>query len=288
MLLRALVFICCNSLCFSSFAFSQQGHQLICQLAYENLPLASKTKVDFLIKQIPKAHKKRINNYLNRSTHQLVTFADSCTWPDSIRSLKSFKRFASWHYVNVARTTETINKPPCKNNCVSSAIKFHADQITHNTQNKWQSLLFLSHWIADLHQPLHVSFQSDRGGNKTKIFFSPSLKRLSCKNMHNLWDRCLLYFVDRTQLKHQSKHFSFSASDKLTKNNIALWANESLQITRNKDTKYCKVNDLNKECRPAYSRAIKIDQQYINKQSEVIQNQIINAARRLNLFLSKI
>jgi len=32
-------------------------------------------------------------------------------------------------------------------------------------QAKLASLKYLGHWVGDIHQPLHVSFADDRGGN---------------------------------------------------------------------------------------------------------------------------
>jgi hypothetical protein len=35
--------------------------------------------------------------------------------------------------------------------------------------DKLASLKFLGHWVGDVHQPLHVSFADDRGGNEIEI-----------------------------------------------------------------------------------------------------------------------
>ena len=34
---------------------------------------------------------------------------------------------------------------------------------------KLASLKFLGHWVGDIHQPLHVSFEDDRGGNSVLV-----------------------------------------------------------------------------------------------------------------------
>ncbi len=36
---------------------------------------------------------------------------------------------------------------------------------------KAEALRFLAHFVADVHQPLHVSHAHDKGGNDVKVFF---------------------------------------------------------------------------------------------------------------------
>ena len=46
-----------------------------------------------------------------------------------------------------------------------------------------EALKFITHFIGDLHQPLHVSDDHDRGGNEVHVrFFGKSM------NLHSVWD----------------------------------------------------------------------------------------------------
>ena len=49
------------------------------------------------------------------------------------------------------------------------------------------ALKFLGHWVGDIHQPLHVSFKDDRGGNNITV----SGQCLG-KKLHLAWDNCLV------------------------------------------------------------------------------------------------
>lgn len=49
-----------------------------------------------------------------------------------------------------------------------------------------EALEFLGHWVGDIHPPLHVSFEDDRGGNRV------AAQGTSCENLHAVWDRCLV------------------------------------------------------------------------------------------------
>ena len=48
------------------------------------------------------------------------------------------------------------------------------------------ALKYLGHFMGDIHQPLHVSFQDDRGGN------SVDTTGICGSNLHSAWDTCLL------------------------------------------------------------------------------------------------
>ena len=48
------------------------------------------------------------------------------------------------------------------------------------------ALKFLGHWVGDIHPPLHVSFEDDRGGNNIRVSGRCSGK------LHSTWDTCLV------------------------------------------------------------------------------------------------
>ena len=52
---------------------------------------------------------------------------------------------------------------------------------------KLASLKFLGHWVGDIHQPLHVSFEDDRGGNGVLV-----TGECGASNLHAAWDTCLV------------------------------------------------------------------------------------------------
>ena len=57
---------------------------------------------------------------------------------------------------------------------------------TATDEQKAASLKFLGHWVGDVHQPLHVSFADDRGGNEINTVGD-------CRgNLHSAWDTCLV------------------------------------------------------------------------------------------------
>ncbi|KAF9591392.1 hypothetical protein IFM89_004077 [Coptis chinensis] len=61
-----------------------------------------------------------------------------------------------------------------KGRCVAGAINNYTNQLltyssSSSEYNLTEALLFLSHYIGDIHQPLHVGFTTDRGGNTIDV-----------------------------------------------------------------------------------------------------------------------
>lgn len=195
----------------SSLAFNFQNHRVICQMAYEQLSPNVQIKVDRLIAQSP-----------------FNSFANACPWPDQIRKQPQYKHTKAWHYVNVPRTSKRVSPRDCPSTgCVLSAVSLMQQRIQKNRHSDWQSLLFLSHFVGDLHQPLHVSFADDWGGNGTKITF-----RKKSTNMHAIWDGAIL---KRENWSAQSERLLQSISTQQQRQwrqgGISSWATESLAIT---------------------------------------------------------
>lgn len=278
-------------LCFSSniYALGSKGHWLVCQLAFENLSSIQQGALTKLTNHFPVKQKQRLNAYLNRTANTKITFADACSWADAIRNNDKFLSFKSWHYLNVARDQTRVEVGDCQGNCIIAAIIFHQQQFIEETYpaNKIQALLFLAHWIGDIHQPLHVSFKSDLGGNKIKVIDKINSKKHRCKNLHQVWDRCLLNKASRkTQLSSLSISLYNNEIDFLNQKNILIWANQSLEITRSKSIGYCKEKNRNVVCLPL-SQAIMFDLSYYNQNKPILIKQIKLAALRLNLFLTE-
>src|SRR5262245_39755523 len=82
-----------------------------------------------------------------------------------------------------------IGADPCPtaDKCVVTAILKDMRDLAFATDDKEQLLLLksLGHWVGDIHQPLHVSFEDDRGGNKVEVDGPCG------RNLHGVWDGCI-------------------------------------------------------------------------------------------------
>src|SRR5499427_8676227 len=152
-----------------AWAWGDLGHKIICQIAFQELNDKARTEVVRLI----------------ATDTTFDSFTDACTWPDHPR-----KR-AEEHFVNVARPIHTITGSECSPGvpkCLFTAIASDLEVLRTSNDDaaKLASLKYLGHWIGDIHQPLHVSFADDRGGNFIR-------ESGPCVNsLHTVWDVCII------------------------------------------------------------------------------------------------
>lgn len=273
-----------------SFALGKQGHKIICQLAYQHLSQPKQQLISSWLKNIPPQEQKRIKKYNYLSPTSDITFADACTWADAIKKDPSFKTFNAWHYFNVKRSTVKIKPQACKKNCLPQAILFHQQQLVANKPSasswqKTQALLFVGHWLGDIHQPLHSSFASDLGGNKVKIKVNNTKQK--CANLHWFWDTCLIRYKKRTKqqwLTDLSNNWQKTPTHRWHKNNVWQWADESFQLIRQTKFAYCTL-DHKQKCLANNTGVVTLTESYQKHYYPVLEQQILHAAKRLHALL---
>jgi hypothetical protein len=201
-------------------AWGTLGHQVVCDIAWQASSAQVKAQLQMVAKRMG-----------------YKTFAQSCVWADTVKSDSAFDHLKPLHYINVLRSQSSVAGSPCLSRatpqCVVTAIDAYYAQAQRGDLSQLhrdQALLLFSHWVGDVHQPLHVSYKDDRGGTARYVIFSGKLLSL-----HYLWDTALLYCQQgqprswRTlgrQLYHRSSGLPVEPLS------VALWANESLAITQ--------------------------------------------------------
>lgn len=254
--------LCSMLLPAAAWAFGRTGHQQICQLAYQQANAATQQQIDALLQFKPGQ-----------------TFAKGCVWPDEARNEPAFSYSKPHHFINVKRDARKVENKDCASvGCLLSAIRHHSAVLktTQNSENsveKLQSLLFLSHFVGDLHQPLHVSYADDLGGNKTAVYF---LKEPS--NLHGVWDSGLLrqlgYEQNETLLQQKFATVSAAKIRSWQQGDALKWANESLQQTR-------KVYQN-------YRPGMLLDEQAVLRDGPVVEQRMFQAGVRLAWLLDQL
>lgn len=269
-----------------SFALGKLGHQVVCQLAFDHLPLAKQEKISTLLKRIPKKHQRLINNFNFKKQDSQVTFANACTWADAVKRLESFRIYSTWHYMNVPRDHVNIQANDCNKNCLPQAILKH-QRILAQTKNdaNWQqiqALLFLGHWLGDIHQPLHISFADDFGGNNVKF----SHLSTKCKNLHRYWDECIFYKGRNSKNKWLAlltKQWNQDSQPNWQTEQVWQWADESYQLVKSDSMNYCQLSEQG-ICQKL-SGKIKLPDNYLIQHQAIMQRQLLAAAQRLSKIL---
>ncbi len=156
---------------------------------------------------------------------------DASVWADNIRQ---YRHDADpLHYVNIP-LRDTVYDPArhCPGGrCIVAAIE-HDRQVLADAAaapaDRAEALRFLVHFMGDLHQPLHVADDGDRGGNQRPVTLLGH-----ATNLHAVWDGELLdssgvdqesYFAS---LRRQMMSFDLAALERGT---VADWAMEGHRI----------------------------------------------------------
>ena len=176
-------------------------------------------------------------------------FCNASVWADHVSDSRQYRWSKSLHYINIPDGVCDGFRfdRECASNCTVSAIIRFAqivEDVTSTRSNRIDSLRFLIHFIADLHQPLHVSFGRDKGGSLLKIVPPTSLKRdrfgnpISSISLHSAWDTDIIHYllnkrsVDWKQLADDmSANASFTSSEDDELASLTRIANSSADIT---------------------------------------------------------
>lgn len=114
------------------------------------------------------------------------SLADAAVWADNIRQYR--RDTDKLHYVNIplAATTYDSARDCPRGQCIIAAIERNREILGDTAaprDDRAEALRFLIHFIGDLHQPLHVADDGDRGGNERHVIF---LGRRT--DLHKVWD----------------------------------------------------------------------------------------------------
>lgn len=183
-------------------AFGIEVHVVTARIAYEQLTDASKKEVDDLLKtadrdlQIAFASARGGTRSLMDDLPELSPFEKASIWPDIHRG--KARNTGVWHYINVPideKDDPDFGSFDLDRVHVISKINEFAAVLKDRSKSREQrarALLYLVHLIGDVHMPLHVGDNMDKGGNQTQVVFSlANQKRPLNTNLHALWDRGL-------------------------------------------------------------------------------------------------
>lgn len=244
---------------FNASAWWDTGHEMVCSEAYKLLSQETKT----IIKPLLQGQE---------------TFGLSCLWADEIKQDRRDTR--AWHYINLSDDMQNTYEARCpENGCL---IKAFYDQlkVLNNKDavilERQEALWFIGHFVGDIHQPMHVGYPEDLGGNRHQLTLNNGTKT----NMHKVWDGQIIEYIeskigeDGFRIQVQKKIQLFVAQPQST--HIEDWAQESRNIAM-KDSVGYRGNSL----KVASS-------EYMEAHGEITQDRIALGAIRLSVLLNSI
>jgi len=245
-----LFFICSLLYSKSAFPWGAEGHKMVAAVAKSHL---KKSVID------------SVQKYLGD-----LSFEDAATWMDDVRKDKNFNYMKTWHYINIEKGAEYVANEEV--NIVNQLKVTIAELKKRNSKSAEEinlNLKVLFHLVGDLHQPLHVGYGSDRGGNTVDVQFKKKKA-----NLHHVWDSNLIneLNLNTEQALIFTSKLNKRKIKKIQKIDIVGWMNESR----------CYLPEI-------YNlQDSVIGDEYIAKNKRLVENQIAYAGLRLAKVLNEI
>jgi S1/P1 Nuclease len=255
-----LVILLLGSFCGNALAWGDTAHQVICEVAFRLAKPATQAEIQRLINSDPSAI--------------FPDFSESCMLADHQRTRPAE------HFLNLPRDSAGVSSDQCPlaQKCVLTAILSDLKIVSSKNEpdaSRLFALESLGHWVGDIHQPMHVSFEDDKGGNTISVS--------GCaRNLHAVWDSCLVdYAVGRDVAKASASLMAMITPDMQAQwrsSSPRDWANETFAIAKAGTARYCVVHD--QSCDPT-GESLTITTEYLESNKLVVREQLQKAAVRL-------
>jgi hypothetical protein len=176
----------------------------------------------------------------------------------------------TWHYVNIEKGKEYVEtKDGNIINALNKAISEleHRDKMSNDDIKK--DLMIIFHLTGDLHMPLHVGYEGDKGGNTIQVKY---LDRPV--NLHRVWDTEIIESekISANDCLQQMNNFSKKEIKAFRKIDVENWIQEPRSLLD-------RVYDFKDNA---------IDQAYIDKNKKIVEEQLLIAGIRLSAVLEQI
>lgn len=253
----ALVILALSMIPSNAWSWGPDGHKIVCFIASELLTKTDQSKLLAVI-----------GNF-DFEGQSYEFYGSSCVFADRARGgarnyeeavangdteeadkLKPWARFAmfeKWHCLNLERDDAVVDVEDCpqSSGCVLEGIEYHVQKLKTGTpEERAEAAIMLGHWVGDIHQPVHVSFEDDLGGNridKISGIYGAEVK------FHYVWDSGIIKFAMQrddihwlTYARRLLEDIDRSDREAWAEGTPVDWAQESYDITRDPESEYCE------------------------------------------------
>lgn len=264
--------------------WSKEGHILTCRIAQALLEPEAAEAVENLLP-----------NYVKGDLSAL------CVWPDQIRHWYRYRWTSPLHFIDTPDdacsfdySRDCHDPHGLENMCVAGAIQNFTSQLSHFREgtsdrryNMTEALLFLSHFMGDIHQPMHVGFTTDEGGNTINLRW---FRHKS--NLHHVWDREILltaladYYTKDLDLLQQDIEGNFT--DGSWSDDVSSWRHcDDLASCINKYA----VESIDIACKWGY-KSVKpgetLSDDYFDTRMPILMKRIAQGGVRLAMILNRV
>ena len=261
-------------------AWSRDGHVIVARIAEQHLTPRARQAVKDLLGERPMSDSRIAG------------------WADYIKHSAEYKRKYPkndlWHFVDIPLEREYDPARDCKHdNCILARLsefsRIAGDRRLSHEERK-EALMFVIHFVGDLHQPLHCAERhGDRGGNLVHVSWlnEHDHHKLS---LHGVWDGNLVEMcvgdLTPTDLADRlSSRITEREAETWVRGNAANWAQESHDLARQF---VYKMGDGRTDMPPADAGIIHLDEKYAERNAPVVEIQLMRGGVRLASMLNRI
>ena len=247
-----------------TWAWGRLGHRVIARLAEKQLTPKAKAEVAALLAPGE-------------------SLASASLWADEHR--RDLPKTAPWHYVDVPLDEPRYHSIFAGDVAEKGYVvdKIHEFKVVvkdagQSVEDRRIALRFLVHFVEDLHMPMHVGDNNDKGGNRTQVrFFDRGT------NMHSLWDSGMIEYICDTEdfwLRDLAALDTPEARAVAMKGMIEDWATESLLAAR----QAYQVPETGKRLKSGQ----KLADAYLDANLQVVRRRLYQASMRLAMVLNQV
>jgi hypothetical protein len=243
-----------------AWAWGAIGHRIVAEVASDQLTPATRQQVQDLL-----------------STD---TMADVSSWADDERSRN--RQTATWHYVDWEIENGKLLANSTGTGTILDALSTYTNVLKDHTadpRERKKALMYVIHFVGDMHQPLHCADNYDKGGNGVNVFLYGRQD-----NLHRAWDSTILEQVTRDEASQTSGSIKAFAQliekrykDEATtavRGTIEDWALESHRIA-------CNVAYSYRSKDPLTSLTVTLGEDYLAAAKPTIERQLAIGGYRL-------
>jgi hypothetical protein len=240
-----------------AFGWGAEGHEIVATVALEGLSQPARRQVAELL----------------GSDAMLVQMSN---WADEIKDQR--RDTARWHFVDIPLDAAAfVPERDCAGgDCVVAQTQADLARLGDkrlSREARAQALLFLIHFVADVHQPLHAEDNDDKGGNEVRV----ELGRERA-NLHRVWDVDVvevLGFDPGRAASEITRTITPAERQAWSKGTAVDWANEAHAIAR--DQIYPPLRG---------ARSLRLPRDYAWREAPVARLQLARAGVRLAWLLN--
>lgn len=259
-----------------ALAWNAVGHRIIAEIAMANVAPRTDARIHALMQAQAR---------VNTPGCLIGNMDDAANWPDCLRGDPGHWKFTyAWHYQDEPVCGGFDIQADCTGGaCVSAQIvrmrRILADRHQGDAQ-RLIALAFLTHFIGDIHQPLHVGDHDDRGGNEVTLRHPPAALAGDGSrpvSLHWLWDSLPDWVVN------DSRHpvvrtYSPAERARIVTGDVVDWARESYGLARSQAYARAFHHD---PCLGSTSRTVDVSDAEIAASLPVVRQRLVQAGLRL-------